>query len=164
MTYERKWSTWITLSKTVSLFEIGWTFIEKSRPEHNPNWTRSCDLGRPEVAGNFFTGRNVKTTEGYIVENWIYPLKKPGLASSPYSNFCSNSNLNNIPKIPERSFLSALYQHGWLSLKVLPLIIFSLLINSFIYRDSTPTHNHVYMAADQRQPTLLLSHCPSTKR
>ena len=30
--------------KTVNLFRIGWTVIEKSRPEYDPKWTRLCDL------------------------------------------------------------------------------------------------------------------------
>ena len=42
--HNKRWSPWITLSKTVNLFEIGWTVIEKSRPEHDPKWTRLCDL------------------------------------------------------------------------------------------------------------------------
>ena len=37
--YKRKCTTWITVSKTVNLFRIGWTIIEKSRPEHDKKWT-----------------------------------------------------------------------------------------------------------------------------
>ena len=40
----QNWNIWITLSKTVNLFEIDWTIIEKSRPENDPKLTRLCDL------------------------------------------------------------------------------------------------------------------------
>ena len=40
----RKWNPWFTVSKTVKFARICWTVIEKSRPEHNPNWTRCFHL------------------------------------------------------------------------------------------------------------------------
>ena len=39
-----KCSISITLSTIGNIFEVGWTIIEKSRPEHDPNWTRLCNL------------------------------------------------------------------------------------------------------------------------
>ena len=34
----------LTVSKIVNFFRIGWTVIEKSRPKHDPKWTRLCDF------------------------------------------------------------------------------------------------------------------------
>ena len=44
MLHKMKWSPSITVCKIVNLSRIGWTVIEKSRPEHDPKWTRLCDL------------------------------------------------------------------------------------------------------------------------
>ena len=42
--HKKKWSPGIAVSKTANLFRIGWTVIEKSRPERDQNFTRLCDL------------------------------------------------------------------------------------------------------------------------
>ena len=42
--HERKWSAWITVSRAVNSFRIGWTLIEKRWSELDPKWTRLCDL------------------------------------------------------------------------------------------------------------------------
>ena len=64
-----KWSPWITVSKTVNFFTIGWNIIDKSNRE--PNLTQNehvyaifCWL---EVAGDVISGDAVKTIEGYAV-------------------------------------------------------------------------------------------------
>ena len=42
--HKRKWSPWITVSKTVNCFRIGWTIIEKLRCELDLKWTHLCVL------------------------------------------------------------------------------------------------------------------------
>ena len=41
---KRKWSPWIAVFKTVNVFRIGWTMIEKALPEHDPKLTHLYDL------------------------------------------------------------------------------------------------------------------------
>ena len=51
----------------LNLFEIDWTAIKKSRPEHDPNervYAICCQL---EIDNDVISGRNVMTLEGYAV-------------------------------------------------------------------------------------------------
>ena len=66
---QREWSNWINLSKTVNRVEIGWTVVEKSRPEHDSHEHVCAICCRPEVAGDVISGRNVQTVDGYVVVN-----------------------------------------------------------------------------------------------
>ena len=49
------------------LFQNRLNVIEKSQPEHDPNFTRLCDLLRPEVDGDVIS---VQVIEGYAVLNF----------------------------------------------------------------------------------------------
>ena len=99
----RKWSTWITLSKTLNLSEIGWTVVTKSRPKHDQNWIRLWDSCRPEEDYAVISNRNVKTIEVYIVANvelassssfrdlpkWLFCDGKVGDGSGVMNAICS---------------------------------------------------------------------------
>ena len=68
--YKRKWSPWTTVSKTVNVSRIGWTVIEKSRPEHAPNLHVCTICCRPEIVYDVISDRNVKTIERYHSVNF----------------------------------------------------------------------------------------------
>ena len=71
--------------KNCKLLRIGWTVVDKSRPEQDPKWTRLCYLlpTRPEVAGDVISGENVKIAEGYALLNF---------ESATVSSFQENKN------------------------------------------------------------------------
>ena len=52
-------------SKTVNRFEIGWTVGEKSRPEHDPNRSRLCDL-LPTEADDVISSEDLETFLDYF--------------------------------------------------------------------------------------------------
>ena len=55
--HKRKWSPWITLSKTLNPFRIRWTVIDKWRPENDPNFSRLCAICcRTEVDNDVISG------------------------------------------------------------------------------------------------------------
>ena len=83
-------------------------------------------------------------------------IKKPGLDEDSPSNFRPISNLNNISKIIERLFLSRLQPH------ILCCPNFNQLQSAYRPYHSTETAlllslNNIYEAADNSQPTLLVS-------
>ena len=59
------WRNSIALYETVKLFDIGWIVIEKSRPEHDPKWTRLCDLLPTESSWRRHLQSKCKDHRGY---------------------------------------------------------------------------------------------------
>ena len=83
-------------------------------------------------------------------------IKKPGLDEDSPSNFRPISNLNNISKIIERLFLARIQPH------ILCCPNFNQLQSAYRPHHSTETAlllslNNIYEAADNSQPTLLVS-------
>ena len=72
MLQEEQWSHWIAVSKTVNVFRISWTVIEKSWPEHDPRWARLCNLlpTRSSWWRHFRYKKNVRIIEGYATLNF----------------------------------------------------------------------------------------------
>ena len=70
--HNRNWSIWLALLKTVNLFEIDWTIIEKwqSKTNMTQNEHVSEICCQPEVDADVISGQNVKTVEGYVVVNF----------------------------------------------------------------------------------------------
>ena len=60
------WNPWITLSETVNLYEIEWTVIEQSRPEHDPTWTRLCE----SLSTGSRLWRHFRSNEHHVLVNF----------------------------------------------------------------------------------------------
>ena len=68
--YKKKQSPGIAVSKTVNIFRIDWTIIEKSWPEHDPKFIRLSNLlpTRSSLWRLFLW--KCKTIEGYLAINF----------------------------------------------------------------------------------------------
>ena len=60
------------MTRTVNLFEIGWADIEKPAPQYDKKiWQKFFHIyttcGRPEIASDVISSRNVKNVPGFIL-------------------------------------------------------------------------------------------------
>ena len=102
---ERKWSTWVTFSKTANPYEIDWTIIEKSRPENDPNVYAICC--RLEEGGDVISGRIIKSIQGYVLVNFK-GASFSTFRDFPKRSFCDgeigDGSMNVICSRPEEAY------------------------------------------------------------